>query len=233
MQPDQPVYPQQNTQQSTSMPTVPQRSALSLILMIVGGLLIAAVLFAGGLLLGQSSQKSASQMQIDKANQEADTLRDELSAAGEVIDEPGVTYLTIEEWGIRLPLDEKFKDVKYRFRTRLNADFVELYSPTMATIATCRDYQGEIGTIERAAAGDVPVAGANVVGISKYLYMYKSKTETCTSNPANIETPYKASLLKQFAQLEASSKTSAQIDSGDNSQSSDPNTPVSSEPAQQ
>ncbi|MFO0971595.1 MAG: hypothetical protein U0520_04610 [Candidatus Saccharimonadales bacterium] len=229
MQPNEPVYPQQNIQPNIPAAPPSRKSPLSIILVIVGGLVLAGVLFTGGLLLGQSSQKTSSQVEIDKANQEVEGLRNELAATGAVVDEPGVTYLTIEEWGVRLPLDEKFKDVKYRFRTRLNADFVELYSPTMAAIATCRDYQGEIGTIERAAAGEVPTAGANVVGISKYLYMYKSKTETCTSNPANIETPYKASLLKQFALLETSGKAQ---DGDDGNQNSDLNAPVSSEPAQ-
>lgn len=226
MQPTQPIYQSQNQPIPSSARS---SSSTAKILLIVGGLVLAGVLFAGGLLLGQSSQKASSQTQIDRANQAAKSLRDELAEADEVTSEPGVSYLTINEWGIRLPLDEKFKDVKYRIRSRLNADFIELYSPTMAAIATCRDYQGEIGTIERAAAGTVPIANTNVVGIAKTLYMYKGNTETCTSNPANIETPYKASLLKQFALLEASAKTQT---SDDGNQSSDPNAPVSSEPAQ-
>lgn len=231
MQPNQPVYPPSNIQpELQSPPPAPrQKGSLGVVFAILGALLLGGVLFTGGLLLGQSSQKTASQSQIDKARQESDSLRDQLAEAGQPVAEPGVTYLTIEEWGIRLPLDEKFKDVKYRVRTRLSADFIELYSPTMAAIATCRDYQGEIGTIERAATGTVPVANSNVVGIGEYLYMYKSKTETCTSNPANIETPYKASILKQFASLESTGKT--QVDD-DATQSSDPDTAVSSDTAQ-
>lgn len=226
MQPEQPIYSQ--NQQPTQLVRSPKKRNLHIPLIVIG-VLLAAVLFAGGLLLGQSSQKASSQAELDKATQEAASLRDELADSGEAVNEPGITYLSIDEWGVRIPLDEKFKDVKYRVRTRLNADFIELYSPTMAAIATCRDYQGEIGSIEKAAAGSVPIANTNVVGIGRTIYMYKGNTETCTSNPANVETPYKASLLKQFALLEASGNSQAG-DSG--SQSSDPNAPVSSEPAQ-
>ncbi len=226
MQPNQPVFPQPQITQSTPSPSQRSRTML-VVLTILGAVLFGGLLFAGGLLLGKNSAKQASDAKVTKVNQEVDSLREQLASVGEPITQPGVQYLTITEWGIRVPLEEKFQDVKYRIRTRLNADFIEIYSPTMAGIATCRDYQGEIGTIERAAAGSVPVANANVVGIGKYLYMYKSKTETCTTNPADIETPYKASVLKQFALLELSGTMQK-----DNTSTVEPDTPVSSEPSQ-
>lgn len=217
------MEPQQSTYQAPLQPQPapapvqypPEKNTKGIIFGVVVGVILIAISLFIGMTLGQSSQKSASQVKIDAANKEIDRLKRTYSGE-EIPDLPGVTYLSIKEWNIRLPLDSKFKDVKYKVRTRLNADFIELYSPSLVPIATCRDYQGEVGTIERAATGTVPIPTANVVGIGKYLYMYKEKAETCTTNPANLETPMKASLIKQFAGLEElpnSQRTEATDDS--------------------
>lgn len=178
------------------------RSPLQIALYIVLGIIISAVMVFGGYMLGSSSEKSSLRPKIDASESQITELQKAVDAAGDPLDQPGVTYLNIQEWGIRLPLDSKFKDVQYKVRNRLNSNFVELYSPTLAAIATCRDYQGEIGTIERSPKGSVPITNTNVAGFGEYIYMYGAKTETCTSNPADVETPYKTSVLKQFAKLE-------------------------------
>ena len=201
MNPEQQSYQPTPVQQPIPVQYPPTRNVKAIVFKVIFVLLIAGASFAGGLVAGQASQKSVSDKQVAAANAEVTRLKRTYSGE-EVTDLPGVTYLNIKEWNIRLPIDGKYKDVNYRFRTRLNNNFVEIYSPSIAAIATCRDYQGEIGIIERAAAGTVPTPTSNVVGLEKFLYMYKEKAETCTTNPANLEAPYKASLIKQFAGLE-------------------------------
>lgn len=234
------MQPQQTYQQPVMAPPAPvqyppKKSPVKIILFVLLGLIIAGAVFAVGLTAGKSVQKEALQKEIDQAQQETAKLQTALENGDSVTDQPGVTYLSIKEWNIRVPLDSKFTDVKYRIRTRLSADFVEIYSPGLVPVATCRDYQGEIGTIEKAAAGTIPISNTHVVGIGKTLYMYKPITETCTSNPANLETPYKNSVLKQFALLESLPKSQQSADTkkdnADGNASSNPNTPVSSEPA--
>lgn len=211
-----------------------KRNPIIVVLLVVGLLILLGLLLFGGWQLGKSSQQKVSDKKIEAISNEKTILQEKLNQAGESTDVAGVTYLKIKEWGIRIPLDAKYKDVNYRIRTRLNADFVEIYSPAFIPIATCRDYQGEIGRVERAAAGSVPVASTHVVGIGKTLYMYSPKNETCTTNPAELETPYKASILKQFALLESlptttndNSQNGANADTGNSA-----DTPVSSEPAE-
>jgi|GEM_PF-6285381 len=204
MQPEQAPY--QPAPRSVATPTPVQyahtKNVKLIVLEIVIVILVIIGAFVGGMSMGKSSENAVMQAKLKTAQAEVTTLKKTYS--GEAINDiPGATYLNIKEWNIRLPLDAKFKDVKYRIRNRLNADFVEFYSPSLAAIAVCRDYQGEIGTVERATNGTVPITGANTVGVEKYLYMYQEKPETCTSNPANLEAPYKASVLKQFMLLDA------------------------------
>ena len=204
MQPEQSSY--QPTMQQSPTPTPvqypPEKNTKLIIIAVIAIILCSIGALLGGMSLGKSDENAAMQVKVRAAEDEIARLKKTYS--GEAVNDiPGATYLNIKEWNIRMPLDAKFKDVKYRIRNRLNADFVEFYSPSLATIAVCRDYQGEIGTLERTENGKVPITGASVVGVEKYLYMYKEKPETCTTNPADLEAPYKASVLKQFALVDA------------------------------
>lgn len=236
MQPqNQPQHqqPQQPLPQPAPVQYPPQKNMGKLILIIVGGLLLVVAALVGGLFLGQSNERQAAQQKIDQANQEIARLEDAYNEATEaIIDEPGVEYLNITEWGIRIPMSDKGEEVGYRIRKRLNADFIELYIPKLIPIATCRDYQGEVATIERAPAGTVPIASAHVVGFDGQLYMYRMKSELCTTNPADLETPLKTALLKQFSKLEKMPPTQSPVDDGNTSTTTNvnPDTPVSSEP---
>lgn len=227
MQYQQPVQPTQPAPPPVQYP--PEKNPGKLILKIVLAVLLVAGALVGGLLLGQTTAKQAAQQKIDSANEEVARLEQAYAEVTEaVIDEPGVNYLNIPEWGIRLPMSDKGEEVGYRIRKRLNADFVEIYIPKLIPIAICRDYQGEIATIERAPAGSVPIASAQVVGFGGQLYMYRSKAETCTTNPADLETPLKAAMLKQFAKLEKMPPQTT-TDDGTTSSATNPDAPVSSE----
>lgn len=112
------------------------------------------------------------------------------------------SYLNIPEWKIRLPLNNKYTDVVYRVKHELGADYIEITSATLAKISTCMNYNGQIGTITRAAAGTVPQPNKQVVGFDGQIYMYQAFDKTCTSNPKEVEAPYKSSILEQFTKLE-------------------------------
>lgn len=234
MQPQNVQYQQQTQQVPPPVQYPPEKNTGKLVLKIFLIILLMGAALAGGLLLGQSTAKQAAQQKIDAANEEISRLEQAYTeAADAVVDEPGVTYLNIKEWNIRIPLSGEGEALSYRIRKRLNADFVEIYAPKLIPIATCRDYQGEIATIDRAPAGTVPIASAHVVGFGGNLYMYRNRSEVCTTNPADLETPMKAALLKQFAKLEKMPPQQPADDTQDDDTTTitNPNAPVSSEPS--
>lgn len=222
MQPEQQTPPPVQPPAPVKYPRVTSGKTIVLRILII--IIAVAIVLTGGIVLGKALQKTASQKKIDAAQAQIATLKRTYSAEA-VTDIPGAKYLNIKEWNIRIPLDAKYQDVSYKYRLRSSGDFIEIYSPSLATIATCRDYDGEIGTIDRAATGTVPIPTANVVGIDDYLYMYQSFAQTCTSNPANLESPYKASLLTQFALLDSLPLSQR------NTSPTTPNTPAVSPPA--
>ncbi|MDQ5970002.1 MAG: hypothetical protein QG593_519, partial [Patescibacteria group bacterium] len=92
--------------------------------------------------------------------------------------------------------------VVYRMKNDNGITYVELSSTTLKKIATCVNYNGELGVIKKAKSGIVPEPSTHVVGFDSNLYMFTPHTQTCTSNAKDIEAPFKASILEQFALLE-------------------------------
>jgi hypothetical protein len=200
------MYPNQNIEQAPqNNPELPARkSSPKLLLLVIVGVLSLIIGLAGGFLGASSSKNSELNSKISSLQSENEKLKKELDVLSVNTDDTvsHFSYLNIPEWKIRMPLNDKYTDVVYRIKSELGSSYVEITSATLAKISTCVNYEGQIGTITKAKAGEVPEPTKHVTGFDGQIYMFKPFEQTCTSNPTGIEAPYKASILEQFAKLE-------------------------------
>ncbi len=203
------MYPNQDptatqVDQTHSVTPPPTKSSPKILLLVIVTLIALGIGFSGGYMGAISSQKSQYTKKITALEADNERLKKELDVSS--IDDTGdvshFSYLNIPEWKIRMPLNDKYTDVVYRIKTEMGSTYVEITSASLDRIATCVNYEGQIGTITRAQAGQVPEPSKHVTGFDGQIYMYKSFEQTCTSNPTGLEAPYKASILEQFAKLE-------------------------------
>ena len=200
------MYPNQNIEQTqpTQISPAPVKTSPKLVLLIIVGVLALSLGLAGGYFASTTSKNTTAEKQISDLKIQNEKLKKELDVLTVNTDDSvsHFSYLNIPEWKIRMPLNDKYTDVVYRIKSELGSSYVEITSATLAKISTCVNYEGQIGTITKAKAGEVPEPSKHVTGFDGQIYMYKQFEQTCTSNPTQVEAPYKASILEQFAKLE-------------------------------
>lgn len=209
MNPNSNINPNQPQQQQPDL-LAPNTSAVTKVKPKIGTLLVTAFISlilgaAAGYFSGSALQKTADNTKITEVNVENKRLAKQVEALS--VDPSSKTgalsYLDITEWKIRMPLNDKYTDVVYRINNALGKNYVEISSAKLAKLSTCENYNGQIGTITRAKSGTTPETGKIVTGFDGQIYMYQQFEKTCTSNPQDLEAPFKASILEQFAKLEA------------------------------
>ena len=181
---------------------IPKKSKTPIIVLSVV-IIIAIFGIIGAFMFGASTQKNTQTAEIASLRSENQKLAKQLEAEAVGTDKTSAfSYLDIKEWDIRMPLNDKYTDVVYRMKNDNGITYVELSSTTLKKIATCVNYNGELGIIKKSKAGIIPEPSTHVVGFDSNIYMLTPHTQTCTSNVKDVEAPFKASILEQFALLE-------------------------------
>jgi type II secretory pathway pseudopilin PulG len=188
-------------EQSSSQPVVKANKKPKVIII---ALILVALL--SGLALGYYSGRISRNTEISEAKSELAGLKDYQARTQKYFTENGTpvdqnSYLTIKEWGLKIPLDSKFTDLTYSIKPSgndyLNGTTLRIVSPKLAKGSTCKDYSGEVATIVHDSGNPEESVGATSVTIGEIKYFLKLSNDTCAKDQV-LANDYSYEIKTQF-----------------------------------